>query len=200
MGMSDPAPKIWLARHGQTEWSVAGKHTGRNDIPLTPQGEQEARKLGERIRNQKFAAVLASPLQRAKRTCELAGFGAAAEVLPDLMEWNYGAYDGLTSAEIRAQRPDWQLFRDGCPGGERLEDVVVRADRVIARLRSSPGDVLVFSHGHFLRVLATRWAGIAPESGGRFSLSPASLSVLGTDAASHNPVIERWNDVCHLQS
>ncbi len=196
--MTDPAPKIWLARHGQTEWSLAGKHTGRTDIPLTPHGEEEARKLGKRFRTLKVTAVFASPLQRAKRTCELAGFEATAELLPDLMEWNYGAYDGLTSAEIRAKRTDWRLFRDGCPGGERLEDVLVRADRVIARLRSSPGDVLVFSHGHFLKVLATRWAGIAPESGARLSLAPASLSILGSDSASGDPVIERWNDTCHL--
>ena len=196
--MIDPAPKIWLARHGQTEWSLAGKHTGRTDIPLTLHGEEEARKLGKRFRTLKVTAVFASPLQRAKRTCELAGFEATAELLPDLMEWNYGAYDGLTSAEIRAKRTDWRLFRDGCPGGERLEDVLVRADHVIARLRSSPGDVLVFSHGHFLKVLAIRWAGIAPESGARLSLAPASLSILGSDSASGDPVIERWNDTCHL--
>jgi len=198
--MSDSAPKFWLARHGQTEWSLAGKHTGRNDIPLTPHGEEEARKLGERLRNLQVAAVLVSPLQRAKRTCELAGFGARAELLPDLLEWNYGAYDGLKSVEIRAKRPDWHLFRDGCPGGEMLADVVARADRVIARLRSLTGDALIFSHGHFLRVLAVRWAGIAPESGARFSLAPASLSVLATDSASGDPVIDRWNDICHLQS
>ncbi|HVE39259.1 MAG TPA: histidine phosphatase family protein [Planctomycetota bacterium] len=191
-------PHLWLARHGQTAWSLAGKHTGRSDIPLTPEGEDEARKLGARLQKTAFATVLTSPLQRARKTCELAGFGAAAEQVPDLMEWNYGAYDGLTSGEIRAKRPDWHLFRDGCPGGEQLADVAARADRVIARLRSSPGDALIFSHGHLLRVLAIRWAGIPGELGGRFSLAPASLSILGTDAASGDPVLERWNDVCHL--
>jgi probable phosphoglycerate mutase len=190
--------KIYLARHGQTEWSLAGKHTGRNDIPLTAEGEQEARKLGSRLQKGKFAMVLASPLQRAKRTCEIAGFGAAAEVVPDLMEWDYGTYDGLQSAEIRARRPDWHLFRDGCPGGESLEDVVVRADRVVARLRSLEGDVLIFSHGHFLRVLTVRWAGIPPELGAHFSLASGSLSILGHDSHSEDLVIERWNDVSHL--
>ena len=196
--MTGPSSRIWLARHGQTEWSVAGRHTGRSDVPLTPEGEQEAKKLGARLQKTAFAAVLTSPLQRAKKTCELAGFGARAEEVADLMEWNYGAYEGLRSAEIRAIRPGWHLFRDGCPGGERLEDVVLRADLVIARLKSSTGDVLIFSHGHFLRVLATRWAGIPPETGGRFSLAPASVSMLGTDGASGDPVIDRWNDVCHL--
>lgn len=190
--------KIWLARHGQTEWSVAGKHTGRNDIPLTLEGEEEARKLGLRLKGIRVAAAFTSPLQRARRTCELAGFGAGAEALPDLMEWNYGAYDGLKSAEIRAKRPDWHLFRDGCPGGENLQDVIIRADRVIARLKSAAGDCVVFSHGHFLRVLAVRWAGIVPESGARLSLSPASLSALGTDHANSDPVVDLWNDTSHL--
>jgi probable phosphoglycerate mutase len=190
--------RIWLARHGQTEWSLAGRHTGRSDIPLTPDGERDARKLGARLQKETFAAVLTSPLRRARQTCELAGFGPRAEAVPDLMEWNYGAYEGLKSAEIRAARPDWHLFRDGCPGGETLADVVARADRVIARLRSAPGDTLIFSHGHLLRVLAVRWAGIPAESGGRFSLSPASISILAFDGASGDPVLDRWNDVCHL--
>jgi probable phosphoglycerate mutase len=190
--------EIWLARHGQTAWSLAGKHTGRSDIPLTPEGEQEARKLGGRLQKTAFALVLTSPLQRARQTCALAGLGAKAEQDPDLMEWDYGAYDGLTSAEIREKRPDWHLFRDGCPGGEELKDVVARADRVIARLKSSPGDAIVFSHGHFLRVLAVCWAGIPADLGDRFFLAPASLSVLGTDHASGDPIIERWNDTSHL--
>src|SRR6185295_2078207 len=181
------SPKIWLARHGETEWSLAARHTGRTDIPLTPKGEEEARKLGARLRTAAFAQVLVSPLRRALQTCELAGFGKAAEAVPDLMEWDYGAYNGLTSVEIHAQRRDWRLFRDGCPGGENLADVVARADRVIARLKSASGETLIFSHGHFLRVLAVRWAGIAPESGVRFNLSPASLSVLGHDSAAGNP-------------
>jgi probable phosphoglycerate mutase len=191
-------PRIWLARHGQTEWSLAGKHTGRSDIPLTPEGEQEARKLGARLQKASYALVLMSPLQRARNTCELAGFGSKAEQAPDLMEWDYGAYDGLKSSEIRAKRPDWHLFRDGCPGGEQLKDVVARADRIIVRLKSSPGDALVFSHGHLLRVLAMRWAGIPADLGGHFTLAPASLSMLGSDAASGDPVIERWNDSGHL--
>jgi probable phosphoglycerate mutase len=198
MGMMKGRYGVWLARHGQTAWSLAGKHTGRSDIPLTPDGEEEARKLGARLRKTAFATVLTSPLQRARKTCELAGYGTAAQADPDLLEWNYGDYDGLTSAEIRAKRPDWHLFRDGCPGGEQLKDVIARVDRVIARIQSSPGEVLVFSHGHLLRVLATRWAGIPPELGGHFSLAPASISILGTDHASGDPVLERWNDGCHL--
>ncbi|MBI3855170.1 MAG: histidine phosphatase family protein [Planctomycetes bacterium] len=190
--------KIHLARHGQTAWSLAGKHTGRNDIPLTPDGEEEARKLGARLRKPKFDRVWTSPLRRAKQTCELAGFGAAAEILPDLMEWNYGEYEGLTSAEIHARRPGWRLFRDGCPAGERLEDVVVRADRVVARLKSSPGDALIFSHGHFLRVLALRWTGVPPEWGGHLLLSSGSLSILAADGGTGDPAIDRWNDVSHL--
>jgi probable phosphoglycerate mutase len=191
-------PNIWIVRHGQTEWSVAGKHTGRQNIPLTPEGEAEARKLEARLRPLQFAAVLSSPLERARKTCELAGFGARAEQIPDLMEWDYGAYEGLKSAEIRAKRPDWALFRDGCPGGEQLKDVVLRADRIVQRLKSEAGNVLLFSHGHFLRVLATRWAGISPESGSRFGLAPASISILAWDGASGDPIIDRWNDVSHL--
>ncbi len=191
-------PRVWLARHGQTEWSVAGRHTGRNDIPLTAFGEEEARKLGERLRKSAFTLVLASPLRRAKQTCDLAGYGAVAKPDPDLMEWNYGAFEGLKFAEIQAQRPGWRLFRDGCPGGEALADVVARADRVIARLRAATGDALVFSHGHFLRVLAVRWAGLAPESGARLGLSTAALSLLGQDFSTGDPIIDRWNDNTHL--
>ena len=196
--MTTPSPKIWLVRHGQTEWSKAGKHTGHSDVPLTPDGEKEARRLGESLRKFGFAAILTSPLQRAKRTCELAGFGRRAEEVEDLKEWNYGAYEGLTSAEIHAMRPNWRLFRDGCPSGERLDNVIVRADRVIERLKSATGDVLVFAHGHLLRVVAMRWAGLPPDLGGRFSLAPASISLLGSDAGSGDPVIERWNDGCPL--
>lgn len=192
--------KIWLARHGETEWSLTGRHTGRTDLPLTPKGEAEARKLGERLKGSTFSRVWTSPLRRARQTCDLAGFGAAVEVVPDLMEWDYGDYNGLTAAEIREKRPDWQLFRDGCPGGEALADVVARADRVIDRLRAAAGDVLIFSHGHFIRVLAVRWAGIPPEAGVRFNLVPASLSILGYDSAAVTPVIDRWNDAAHLTS
>ncbi len=151
--MSDKFPKIYLARHGETEWSLSGQHTGRTDIPLTERGERNARNLGERLKGTHFAKVLTSPLQRAKRTCELAGFGARAETDAELVEWDYGEYEGKRTADIRKERPGWYLFRDGCPGGESLDAVGARADRVIARLRGVGGDVLLFSHGHFLRVL-----------------------------------------------
>ena len=190
--------KISLARHGQTAWSLEGRHTGRNDIALTLEGEGEAKKLGLRLQSLQFGKVLTSPLQRAKRTCEIAGYAARAEIVPDLMEWNYGEYEGLRSSEIHARRPDWHLFRDGCPGGESLNDVVLRADRVIAKLKSATADTLIFAHGHFLRVLAVRWIGIPPEAGARLSLASGSLSLLGVDPHSGDPVIERWNDVSHL--
>lgn len=198
--MAEAPPRIHLARHGQTEWSRTGRHTGREDPPLTAHGEEEARRLGDRLRKISVATVLSSPLQRARKTCELAGFGDAPQIMADLMEWDYGKYEGLTTAEIRARRPGWTLFRDGCPGGERLTDVIARADRLVAMLKSARGDVLVFSHGHFLRVLTTRWAGFPAELGGRFLLASGALSVLGTDAASGDPVLDRWNDVCHLEA
>ena len=188
--------RILLARHGETAWAREGKHTGRSDIPLSPAGEQEARRLGDRLRGGAFAAVLASPLARAWRTSELAGF--AAEAVPDLQEWHYGEYEGLTAAEIRARRADWRLFRDGAPGGERLQDVVARVDRVIDRLRAGAGDALVFSHGHFLRVLGPRLAGLPPETGERLMLSTAAVCVLSWDRGTEAAVIERWNDVSHL--
>jgi broad specificity phosphatase PhoE len=190
--------RIYLARHGQTVWSLMGKHTGRRDIPLTPEGEREARELGVPLRPLNFGMVLTSPLLRAIRTCELAGFGPAARIVPDLMEWDYGDYEGLRFAEIRARRPDWHLFRDGCPAGEQPEDVIARADRIIVMLKSSPVDTLIFAHGHLLRVLAVRWTGIPVEAAGHLSLASASLSVLGLDTHSEEPVIERWNDVSHL--
>ncbi|HZE97692.1 MAG TPA: histidine phosphatase family protein [Planctomycetota bacterium] len=196
--MSEQSPLIGLARHGQTAWSLSGQHTGRTDIPLTPAGEQAAAKLGGRLRSLGITTVFTSPLQRAKKTCEICGFGAIAAVIDDLQEWNYGEYEGLRSAEIRARRSDWRIFRDGCPGGEHLEDVVVRADRVVALLKSVRGNAVVFSHGHFLRVLMARWVGIAPDTGAHFSLDPASLSFLSIDPHSGDPVVERWNDVAHL--
>ncbi len=196
--MTDRPPRITLARHGQTAWSLEGRHTGRNDIPLTPEGEAEARKLGAALRRGTYGRVLSSPLRRARVTCDLAGFGDRVELMDDLMKWNYGAYEGLRSAEIRATRPDWHLFRDGCPDGERLEDVVARADRVVASLKSRPMDTLVFAHGHFLRVLAVRWARIPPELGDRFALASAAISILSVDAASGEPILDRWNDISHL--
>src|SRR5262249_5492088 len=167
MQMNHTLPTVYLARHGETAWTISGQHTGLTDIPLTERGERNARRLGERLRGLSFAHVLTSPLQRAARTCELAGFGAVARVDPDLGEWNYGQFEGLTTAEIRKKRPDWDLFRDGCPGGESVADVGARADRVIARLRALEGDVLLFSSGHFLRVLGARWLGV-PPAGGRY--------------------------------
>src|SRR5207302_4956475 len=163
--MSTPRPAFYLARHGETEWSVSGQHTGLTDLPLTERGERNARRLGERLKGMSFPHVLTSPLQRAQRTCELAGFGTAAEVDPDLVEWNYGAYEGRKTADIRKERPDWQLFRDGCPGGESLAEIAARADRVIARVRAVGGDVLLFSSGHFLRVLGARWCGWEAAAG-----------------------------------
>lgn len=197
--MSAALPIVYLARHGETAWSLTGQHTGLNDLPLTERGERNARRLGDRLAGLSFARVFASPLQRARRTCELAGFGSVAIVDPDLVEWNYGDYEGRTTAEILAQRPDWELFRDGCPGGETPAQVGERADRVIARLRAVQGDVLVFSSGHFIRVLTARWLGLDPEAPGRhFLLSTASLSAVGYDRTLSQPVIRLWNDDRHV--
>ena len=191
-------PAVYLARHGETVWSLTGQHTGLTDLPLTERGERNARRLGERLAGLVFAKVFTSPLQRAARTCELAGFGNAAEVDPDLVEWNYGKYEGLRTAEIHAKRPDWQLFRDGCPGGESPNQVGVRADRVVSRVRAIKGDVLIFSSGHFLRVLAARWLGIEPAAGRFFMLNTASVSVLGYEHSLSQPVIRLWNDTRHV--
>jgi probable phosphoglycerate mutase len=196
---SKELPIIYLARHGETAWSLTGRHTGLTDLPLTEAGECNARRLGERLKGLTFATVFTSPLQRAVRTCELAGFGAVAQVDGDLVEWNYGDYEGRRGADIRAKRPDWQLFRDGCPGGELPRQVGARADRVVHRLRSIQGDVLLFSSGHFIRVLASRWIGIEPSVNARsFMLSTASLSALGYENDSSRPVIRLWNDTHHV--
>jgi broad specificity phosphatase PhoE len=198
--MSEPLPAIYLARHGETAWSLSGQHTGSTDLPLTERGERNARLLGERLRGLTFPKVYTSPLQRAARTCELAGFGASAEVDHDLLEWNYGEYEGRRTDEILAERPGWELFRDGCPGGESPDQVGARADRVVSRLRAIRGDVLLFSSGHFLRVLAARWLGLDPGAGRYLLLSTASL---GTLAYEHNnlsePVIRLWNDTRHVE-
>jgi broad specificity phosphatase PhoE len=197
--VSNELPIIYLARHGETAWTVTGQHTGVTDLPLTEAGECTARRLGERLKGLAFAKVFTSPLQRARRTCELAGFGAVAEVDPDLVEWNYGQYEGLRGAEIRAKRPDWNLFRDGCPGGESPREVAARADRVVGRLRKVQGDALAFSSGHFIRVLAARWIGIEPSVHARsFMLSTASLSALGYENELSRPVIRLWNDTHHV--
>ena len=199
--MSEPLPVIYLARHGETAWSLSGQHTGLTDLPLTERGERNARRLGERLKGLSFTRVFSSPLQRAVKTCELAGFGAAAEVDRDLLEWNYGAYEGRRTAEILAERPDWQLFRDGCPGGESPTQIGARADRVVSRLRTLQGDVLLFSSGHFLRVLAARWLGLEPGGARYFLLSTASL---GTLAYEHNnlsePIIRLWNETRHVEA
>ncbi len=196
---SDKFPKIYLARHGETAWSLSGQHTGTTDIPLTENGERNARNLGERLRGMHFDKVFTRPLQRAKRTCELAGFGTHAKIDPDLSEWNYGEYEGKRTADIRKERPDWFLFRDGCPGGESVEAVGARADRVLARLRALNADVIVFSHGHFLRVLGARWLGMAASDGRLLLLTTASLSILGYEHNLEEPVLRLWNDDRHVQ-
>jgi probable phosphoglycerate mutase len=195
--MGEMLPATYLARHGETAWSLSGQHTGLTDLPLTERGEDNARRLGERLRGLSITRVFTSPLWRAARTCELAGFGAAAEVDKDLVEWNYGQYEGRTSAEIHAERPDWQLFRDGCPGGETPDQVGARADRVVGRVREARGNVLLFSSGHFLRVLGARWLGLEPAAGRYLLLSTASLSALGYEHDRSQPVIRLWNDTQH---
>jgi broad specificity phosphatase PhoE len=196
--MNAALPSAYLARHGETAWSLSGQHTGLTDLPLTERGERNARRLGERLTGLTFARVFTSPLLRAFRTCELAGFAAVAEVDADLVEWNYGQYEGRRTAEIRAERPDWQLFRDGCPGGEMPDEVGARADRVVSRVRAVQGDVLLFSSGHFLRVLAARWLGVEPGAGRFFLLSTASLSALGYEHDLSQPVIRLWDDTRHV--
>ncbi len=196
--MDDELPTVWLARHGETAWSLTGQHTGLTDLPLTERGEHNARQLGERLHGMKFARVYTSPLMRAADTCRLAGFGDVAEVLPELVEWNYGQYEGRRTVEIRAERPDWDLFRDGCPSGESPSQVGQRADRVVNRVRAAGGNVLLFSSGHILRVLAARWLELAPGAGRHLLLSTASLSTLGYEHNLSRPVIRLWNDTAHV--
>jgi probable phosphoglycerate mutase len=189
---------IYLARHGETAWSRSGQHTGLTDLPLTAVGKREARQLGKRLAGLSFAKVFTSPLQRAAHTAELAGFGAVAEKDADLVEWNYGKYEGRRTAEIHAEAPGWQLFLDGCPGGETVAHVGARADSVLARVRAVKGDVLIFSSGHFLRVLAARFLGLEPAGGRFFTLSTASVSILGFENNPSQPVIRLWNDTAHV--
>jgi broad specificity phosphatase PhoE len=196
--VAEALPVIYLARHGETAWTLSGQHTGRTDLPLTERGEANARALGERLRGLTFAKVFTSPLQRAVRTCELAGFGSAVALDPDLAEWDYGQYEGRRTAEILGERPDWQLFRDGCPGGETADQVGARADRVVSRVRAVGGDVLVFSSAHILRVLAARWLGLEAAGGRYLLLGTASLSLLGYEHNLAEPVIRLWNDAHHL--
>jgi len=199
--MSEDLPIVYLARHGETAWTLSRQHTGLTDLPLTERGERTARRLGERLKGLKFAKVFTSPLQRAARTCELAGFGAIAEVDRDLVEWDYGQYEGRCTAEILAERPGWELFRDGAPGGESPKQVSERADRVVRRARAVSGDVLIFTSGHFMRVLATRWLGLEPTVNCKFfMLSTASLSALGYEHDLSRPVIRLWNETRHVEA
>lgn len=183
--------QLYVIRHGETEWSLSGQHTGKTDIPLTPNGEAGARRLAPWLDRVHFDRVLTSPRQRARQTCELAGLGAAAEVEPDLTEWDYGDYEGIRSSEIHHTRPGWNVFHDGCPNGEMPNEVAARADRLIERLATRGGTCALFSHGHFGTMLGTRWIMLPPANGEHFSLSPASLSVLGHHGAAR--VIAAWN-------
>jgi broad specificity phosphatase PhoE len=194
--MSSDLPKLYLARHGDTAWTDSHQHTGRTDLPLNERGEEHARQLGERLRGFTFVRVFTSPLQRAAKTCALAGFGASAEVDPDLVEWDYGRFEGKLANDILKERPGWELYRDGCPGGETAADVAARADRFIARVHGMAGDVLAFSSGHIIRMIAARWHGMAPAAGRAFFCRPASVGVLGFEHDRRDqPVIRLWNYV-----
>ena len=198
--MSEVLPLVYLARHGETAWSLSGQHTGRTDLPLTERGDRNARALGKRLQGLGFARVFTSPLQRAARTCELAGFADQAEIDQDLLEWDYGDYEGRRTPDIHKERPDWQLFRDGCPGGESPSEVGARADRIVPRVRAVDGNVLIFSSGHFLRVVAARWLGLEVAIGRCFMLSTASLSAVGYEHNLSQPVIRLWDDTRHVDA
>ena len=189
--MTSEAHEIVLVRHGETEWSRSGKHTGRTDVPLTEGGRSQARLVGAALRNRRFAAVWTSPLARALETCRLAGFGEVDMPSEGLVEWDYGEYEGRTTLEIRRERSGWTLWRDGAPGGETVDEVEARVDRALAEIASVGGDVLLFAHGHVLRVLAARWLGLEPAEGRLFALDPATLSVLGYERETQ--VIRLWN-------
>lgn len=192
-------PMIYLARHGETSWTISQQHTGRTDIPLTPRGETNARQLGARLAGIEFARVFTSPLQRARQTCELSGFGNRAQIDADLVEVDYGRYEGRRTADIRKEAPDWDLFRDGCPGGESVAAIAARVDRLIKRLRGyRGGNTLLFTHMHFLRFLAARWIALPPIEGRRFVLGTASLSILGYEHTLDEPAIRLWNDDRHV--
>jgi broad specificity phosphatase PhoE len=198
--MSSDLPKLYLARHGDTAWTESGQHTGRTDLSLNERGEEHARQLGERLRSLSFARVFTSPLQRASKTCTLAGFGAVAQVDRDLLEWDYGRFEGKRIGDVLKERPGWQLYRDGCPDGESVGDVAARADRFIARVLGGTGHVLAFSSGHIIRMIAARWLGLSSGAGRFFFCDPASVGVLGFE---HNgreqPVIRLWNFVGQLR-
>ncbi len=195
--MSSATPAVYLVRHGETTWAREGRHTGLSDIPLTSTGEQAARRMADVLGRLTVTQVWTSPLQRAKRTCELSGFGARAQTEAELVEWDYGDYEGRRSAEIHCDHPTWSVFRDGCPNGETSAQVGARADRLVERLRTNNGATLIFSSGHLLRVLAARWLGLAPEAGRCLALSTASLSVLGYEHGDRDPVILLWNQTQH---
>lgn len=194
--MAQRVDRVVLVRHGETAWSLSGQHTGRTDVPLTAHGRRRARAAGRRLLDWTFALVLESPLSRASETCKLAGFGDVAQRRDDLVEWDYGSYEGRTTADIHSERPGWELWRDGCPGGEQAPDVGARVDRVIAQVREVHGNSILFSHGHVLRVLAARWLGLAPQQGRLHALSTATVSVLGYEHGA--PVVWLWNDGSHL--
>jgi broad specificity phosphatase PhoE len=200
--VSDPVPErqVYLVRHGETEWARLGRHTGRTDIPLTDIGRDQARALGRRLADHPFALVLSSPLSRAAETARLAGYGDRMQEDDDLREWDYGKLEGRLTDDIRTEYPDWSIWTGPWPGGETVDEVGTRADHVLARILDPAvtGDALIFSHGHFLRVLAARWLGLPPSSGGIFALGTATLSILGWDRA--NRVVESWNEACHLLS
>lgn len=191
-----PTGRVVLIRHGETEWSRTGRHTGRSDVPLTDAGRRQAERLGERLSAERFVRVLTSPQGRAVETCAIAGFGDVAEPRADLREWDYGDYEGRTRREVRRERPGWTVWRGGCPGGETAADVAERVDRVIAELRDTQGDTAVFAHGHALRVLAVRWIGLRPEVGENLPLDTAALSTVGWDR--EVPAIRLWNETAHL--
>ena len=190
---------VYFARHGETAWTISGQHTGLTDLPLTVRGEENARRLRDRVKGVTFARVFTSPLRRALHTCELAGFGSVAVVDGDLVEWNYGDYEGKTTEQILRQRPGWELFRDGCPGGESVIDVADRAQRVIKRVRAIEGHTLLFSSSHFLRVFTACWLGLAATAGRHFVFDTAALSIVGFNRDQHDPVLHLWND-CHHQT
>lgn len=194
--MRSDLPRLFLTRHGDTAWTDSRKHTGRTDIPLNEAGEARARQIGGRLRRYAFARVFSSPLRRASKTCELAGFGADAEVAPDLVEWDYGRFEGALTGDILRENPGWELFRDGCPDGESPGDVAARADRFIARVRGIDGDVLAFSSGHIIRMIAARWLGLPPAAGRFFYCRPASVGVLGFEHGNRDePILALWNHV-----
>ena len=194
--MPEGSAEIWLIRHGETEWSRTGRHTGRTDLPLTPLGERQAAALGRHLDGRPFALVLTSPLGRARETCRLAGYGEVAELTEDLLEWDYGDYEGRTTAEIRAEVPGWSIWTGDVPRGESVEQVGIRARRVIARAGAAAGDVALFAHGHVLRILTACWLGLPPANGRLFALGTAAVSVLGCERESR--VISVWNQDWHL--